>query len=375
MVSVTPLSELSAADVAFDKEGRSVWTILLAAEEVMIQESHASQLKTLLVGVRIVGHFLCELWKARGDSLTGGWRPYYTLIKHIKSCDALPPSTASGKELLAYYTKISDLGIHYQKHLIRVFRQHGGSLPKTSQHPSRPSMDTLMADIVQQIKQADRSKPSVKRPALARDGFKCVLSGLIDLPSYDAFPTAFPANVVTCRTQCCHIFSESARDGDDKTDYAAAVMAILKMFDFDFRSLLGSGANTLHNVITMDTELHNAWDDLAFWFEEVDGQPNTYNVVPAKPSFWTMVQRPRRSVTFTIDPDFAAKCAAEGVTPELPSRALLAIRAAVSRIAHMSGTAEQYEIILQYRETSTVMAYDGGSAELLQALVAISVAA
>ncbi|KAJ6611586.1 hypothetical protein B0H10DRAFT_1882583 [Mycena sp. CBHHK59/15] len=341
----------------------------------MTQETQNSQLKTLLVGVRVVGHFLSEFWKARGNLLIGGSRPYHNLLKQIKSCEALPSSTASRKELVACYEKISELGIHYQKHLIRVFRAHGGSLPKTSQHLSRPSMDVLMADIVQQIKEADRSKPSVKRPALARDGFKCVVSGLIDLPSYEAFPTAFPADVVTCKTQCCHIFSESAQDGDEKTDYAAAAMSILKMFDFDFRSLLGSGANTLHNVVTMDAELHNTWDDLAFWFEEVDGQPNTYNVVAARTSFWTMVQRPRQRVTFTVDPNFAAECVAQEVTPELPSRGLLAIRAAVSRVAHMSGAAEQYEIIMRDRETSTVMAHDGGSAEFLKALVEISAAA
>ncbi|KAJ7671772.1 hypothetical protein B0H17DRAFT_948171, partial [Mycena rosella] len=208
--------------------------------------------------------------------------------------------------------------------------------------------------------------------ALARDSFKCVVSGLIDMASYEAFPTAFPADVVTCNTQCCHIFSESAQDGDEKTDYPGAAMAMLKIFGFNFRSLLRDGANTLHNVVTMDAELHNEWDDLAFWFEEVDGQPNTYNVVAASPSFWTFVQRPRRQVTFTVDPDFAAECVAQEVTPELPSRALFAIRAAVSRVAHMSGAAEQYEIIMRDRETSTVMAHDGGSAEFLKALVEIS---
>jgi hypothetical protein len=121
--------------------------------------------------------------------------------------------------------------------------------------------------------------------ALARDGFKCVVSGLIDNPSYNAFPTAFPANTLTCKTQCCHIFSESAQDGDKKarfaddrclssfkTEYAGAAMAILKMFNFDFHSLLGSGVNTLHNVVTMDTELRNMWDDSEFWLEEVIGQ-------------------------------------------------------------------------------------------------------
>jgi hypothetical protein len=49
-------------------------------------------------------------------------------------------------------------------------------------------------------------------------------------------------------------------------------MAMLQMFDFDFHSLLGSGANSLRNVVSMDAELHDEWDDLAFWFEEVDGK-------------------------------------------------------------------------------------------------------
>lgn len=87
-----------------------------------------------------------------------------------------------------------------------------------------------------------------------------------------------------------------------------------------------------------------------------------------------MVQRPRQQVTFTVDPAFAAECVAQGVTPEHPTRGLLAIRAAVSRVAHMSGAAEQYEIIMRDRETSMVMAHDGSSAEFLKALVEISAA-
>ncbi|KAJ7768695.1 hypothetical protein DFH07DRAFT_1058332, partial [Mycena maculata] len=259
-ITITPLSALSAADVAFDADGTKAWSILLAAERVMVEETRYSQLKTHLVGVRVVGHFLSEFWKARGNSLIGGRKPYHEFLKQITSCDALPPLNASRKDIVACYERISDLGRHYQKHLMRVFRAHGGSLPKSSQHPSRPSMDMMMADIAQQIKNADKSKSSFKRPALARDGFQCVVSGLIDLPSYEAFPTAFPSNVVTCNTECCHIFSESAQDSDEK---AAAAMAILKMFDFDVSSLLGSGANTFHNLVTMDAELHNKWDDLA----------------------------------------------------------------------------------------------------------------
>jgi hypothetical protein len=54
--------------------------------------------------------------------LIGGSKPYQTLLKQIKSCDleALPSSTASRKELVGCYENISDLGIHYQKHLMCV---------------------------------------------------------------------------------------------------------------------------------------------------------------------------------------------------------------------------------------------------------------
>ena len=120
LITITPLSALSAADVAFDADGIKAWSILLAAERVMVEETRYSQLKTHLVGVRVVGHFLSEFWKARGNLLIGGSKPYHTFLKQIKSCEALPSSTASRKELVACYEKISDLGIHYQKHLMRV---------------------------------------------------------------------------------------------------------------------------------------------------------------------------------------------------------------------------------------------------------------
>ncbi|KAJ7085640.1 hypothetical protein B0H15DRAFT_845780 [Mycena belliarum] len=200
-VTTTPLSALSATDIAFDEDGIIIWDILLAAEQVMIQESQTSQFKSRLVGIRVVGHFLCEFWKARENLLVGGLKPYQTLLKQIKSCQALPSSTASQEELVACYTAISDLGIHYQKHLIRAFRSDGdsdgGSPPQKSEHPTPPSMDALVSDIVQQLKEADHSKFSSQRPALARDGYKCVVSGNIDYYSYDAFPTAFPANTTT----------------------------------------------------------------------------------------------------------------------------------------------------------------------------------
>ncbi|KAJ6493515.1 hypothetical protein C8R47DRAFT_408766 [Mycena vitilis] len=368
----TPLSVLPATAVDFDEHGRSMWDILLAAEEVMTLEVRSSRLKSLLVGVRVVGHFLVQFWAARANHITGGANPYRTFINQIVACEALVPITAPHAEKVKCYTRVSDLGIHYQKHLMRVFRSHGGTLPSTSEHPSRPDMNTLMQDIVEQIKDANGTKSSIKRPALARDSFRCVVSGNIDKAAYIAFPDDFPGVVHTCLTQCCHIFSESAQDGTAKEEYAAGAMAILKMFNFDIAMLLGD-PNTFRNVVTIDAEIHTEWDNLEWWFEETN-QPNTYNIVAAHPVFWTLSASPRHQVTLAIDPTFAAECAKKNVVPHLPSRELLAIRAMVSRVAHMSGAAEQFDVVMQERETCTVMAHDGGSAEFLTALMQISAA-
>lgn len=75
---------------------------------------------------------------------------------------------------------------------------------------------------------------------------------------------------------------------------------------------------------------------------------------------------PPARVTFRVDPDVVAACAANNTElPALPSPSLLAIRAACSRVAHMSGAAEQIDQILRDLEDTPVLAEDGGSAHLL----------
>jgi hypothetical protein len=73
-------------------------------------------------------------------------------------------------------------------------------------------------------------------------------------------------------------------------------------------------------------------------------------------------------VTFTVDPDVEAACKAKNKTvPALPSPSLLAIRAACSRVAHMSGAADQVDQLLRDLQGTPVMAEDGSTAELLAA--------
>ncbi|KAJ7775843.1 hypothetical protein B0H14DRAFT_2964326 [Mycena olivaceomarginata] len=177
---------------------------------------------------------------------------------------------------------------------------------------------------------------------LIRDGHRCVLTGAYDSDSCDKYPdldaraTAEQANVTN--TQCAHIFSESAQDDDKVTEYAASAMVILKIFG------LTDKAENL-----------------------VGGNPNTYDVCAAKPSFFTRtVELPHRRVTFKVDPDVEAACRANNKpVPTLPSPTLLAIRAACSSVAHMAGTAEQIDQVLCDLEDTRIMAEDGSTVDLL----------
>jgi hypothetical protein len=55
--------------------------------------------------------------------------------------------------------------------------------------------------------------------------------------------------------------------------------------------------------------------------------------------------------------------------PELPSRDLIALRAACARVANMSGAAEQIDKIYRDEEDTTVMACDGSTGDLLSFLL------
>lgn len=103
------------------------------------------------------------------------------------------------------------------KVLIFAVRSDAGPRPPKSHHVSRPSFDVVKQRILDEIKSADKKKPNMKKQALFRDGFRCVISGVLDLETWRDLPAderkalaAEPANY----TQAAHLFSESAQNGD-----------------------------------------------------------------------------------------------------------------------------------------------------------------
>ncbi|KAJ7125914.1 hypothetical protein C8R44DRAFT_668229 [Mycena epipterygia] len=364
----------SLADVKVDHDGKSLWPNILSAERAALKVAPTkpgAKYNDPLIGIRVLGFLLQDLWKHSQHSF--GLIPYNELIEQIASCLSIPGHTVgSEEEAEAQHEKLQTLGLHYRNHLIRVFRSNGGPIPKRSDHPSRPSLDVVRDRVISENR-TPTTAGSARTNALLRDGYRCMLTGQYDLDSADLHPElndrAAADGVNMAVTQCAHIFSETAQDGEQKTEYAASAMAILRVFGLNDKaeSLVGGNVHKHFNILTMRSDLHHLFDHLEFWLEEVIGEENAYKIVSIKNKVFKMGLPLPACVTFRVDPDMVAACTASKTDlPALPSPSLLAIRAACSRVAHMSGAAEQVNQILRDLEDTPVMAEDGGSAHLLE---------
>lgn len=86
--------------------------------------------------------------------------------------------------------------------------------------------------------------------------------------------------------------------------------------------------------------------------------------------FLTLQPKPYRRVVFQVDPAIVARCQAKGIpAPALPNPALIALRAACARVAHISGAVKLFDQIFRDREETRYMADDGSTADLLTSLL------
>jgi hypothetical protein len=79
-------------------------------------------------------------------------------------------------------------------------------------------------------------------------------------------------------------------------------------------------------------------------------------------------------VKFEVDAQALDECLRKGVPPpKLPDPSLIAIRAAVARVAHMSGAAEHRDALWRDEEEIEVLASDGSNADFLRSRLSILV--
>ncbi|CDO78046.1 hypothetical protein BN946_scf184724.g10 [Trametes cinnabarina] len=203
--------------------------------------------------------------------------------------------------------------------------------------------------------------------ALARDNYRCMVTGRVDMSSSFSGLTSPKPGEITGYSNCCHIFPDSlenivAGSTGPKEHESATVWTILKRFGYEDiceeLGLASTSANLhrLENIMTLETIVHEQFDRLNLWFQEIDGQENTYKVVlaPAAGNLPTVVPIPDQVTFVSHRPELP-----------LPSPKYLRIHAACCRIAHLSGAAEHLDLIFRDMEELKVLAHDGSSAGVL----------
>ncbi|THH27076.1 hypothetical protein EUX98_g7114 [Antrodiella citrinella] len=229
------------------------------------------------------------------------------------------------------------VGKFIQNYLIRPLKRN--TTPKPPYYTSK-----ITDEQVKCLLEATPTLYSVaKKQALIRDGYRCMACGVWDRRGPDYMN---PSPGFAVWTRCAHIVPESitmialssqptASDtaNELELDYSTtSLRTILRCFGCDIDTITGRTVHSLHNIMTLEVNVRDAFDRLDLWF-----------VATAPPHCYTFDKLP------------------------LPSPELLLLHATCAEVAHLSGTtAYMDKNDLKIEEDADVLAEDGGSAELLQ---------
>ncbi|KAF8445072.1 hypothetical protein L210DRAFT_3476143 [Boletus edulis BED1] len=283
---------------------------------------------------------------------------------------------------------IYGLGTLFREKFIRLFRTSTAPYQPPSSHPSRRSFETLEDMVRDTMEPTGKYYGSAKQMALARDGFRCMVTGMLNRSSVDGCPVLLDEaqrediNMVT--VEAAHILNESTMHGIDpegisegfpavnKTCYAAGAMALLEsigLSDFTEAFRNSGGIHQVWNLLSLEPNLCEKCDALELWFEHTQ-QPGRYKICLFykfdEGYIRRIFKRPKPHVDGApMVVEFTSQF--EHAPP--PDPRLLALHATCARAAHMSGAAEFFNRLERDAEEMNVLAFDGSSALLLSHLI------
>ncbi len=232
-----------------------------------------------------------------------------------------------------------------------------GGRPSQSTSTVSPDTEGVDADDLQ----SDGRDHKVKNECKERDGYRCVISGVLEVDKWDKLSKADQAaaahNHVVQKLQVAHIIPSSLTKSTESSSNALNVLgpgpcrammlkltmnqeknmqaiAFLKWFSTPGEELLTHHLiDSPKNAITLQSDLHDAFGAMKIYFEHVRG--HTYRVDAWKDD-------PYRGIGTTITFERHGSS-----TAELPSQDLLGLHCTIGRILHMSGAAENVDVLLR----------------------------
>ncbi|OJT02232.1 hypothetical protein TRAPUB_7259 [Trametes pubescens] len=156
-----------------------------------------------------------------------------------------------------------------------------------------PSFEAQRSGIQHELVQTPHNHSGAKRNALIRDGFRCMLSGEIEVNVWKVNPSAFPpVDIVSAGpTSCCHILPEWTNDissfdnADDKRPAwqaegkrsmgSSGPFLRIQYTDEDARTGVEgpAAAHRLSNILTLSAKWRTQFEGLEeLWLEAIPGQ-------------------------------------------------------------------------------------------------------
>ncbi|KDQ10605.1 hypothetical protein BOTBODRAFT_163721 [Botryobasidium botryosum FD-172 SS1] len=255
--------------------------------------------------------------------------------------------------------QLKKLADRYINGLIVPMRTNGGKTPAFSLHTSLASATENELHNENIFEAAKKKQNYTKSRAFLRDGNRCVVTKLLD----EQFEVQAQAGEECVKTIATHIMPLSLLPSNTSGAEIVRSSRIFEVLDrfsgVGLDNFNGDKINSLDNVITLKMDLHAFFEDLAIWFEAVQGEENAY-LFRKLPNKYTGVAD-RTKIVFTTDrPDVP-----------LPNPHYLAVHAACAKVVHASGVAEVIDKVLRGLEDLPVLSNDGSSSDLLRAALAM----
>ncbi|KZT01958.1 uncharacterized protein LAESUDRAFT_443286 [Laetiporus sulphureus 93-53] len=250
--------------------------------------------------------------------------------------------------------QLDDLAEYYYTSILVPVRAAGGKTPAPRSHPFRNQFDLTVTP------ELEKRLSTLKAKALVRDGYKCVVTGKVDQDHVDKVTTwtGFDLDI----TDAAHIMPFSLNDFEETevpmmADETAIWTALQAFSGRSLDGLKGDGINSLQNVLTLSASVHRLFCQLVLAFEPMEAEPNVYRILT-----WGKAKNRRDLSEIVTLSDHSNSGKA------LPNPVYLSLHAALCKVLHASGRAEELDRILaDLNEGETpVLSHDGSTADLLE---------